>query len=270
MKKKIPAVADIIRIMEEIAPFSLAEEWDNSGLQLGDSRRLANRIRIALDPTPEVVENACRCRTALLITHHPLLFRPLRTIDFATPLGKIIRMAASHQMAIVSAHTNLDSVTGGVNDILFDKLGLKKRTVLVPAGHQPTEGLGRMGELDESTDLISFARRVKNQLAASAARVVGKADLRVRKVAVCSGSGAGLLDAFFHSDADVFVTGDIRYHDAREVESLNRGVIDISHFISEAIILDVLRDKLAKALSMAEFEATITVCNLEKDPFVTI
>ncbi len=267
---KTPSVADVISILADIAPPSLAESWDNCGLQAGDARWPADIIRIALDPTPDVVEKACQQQAGLLITHHPLIFRALKKIDFATFPGNVIQRAARHEMAVYSAHTNLDSVHEGVNDVLFDKIGLSHRSVLVPAEHRPTEGLGRLGEMNEGFELKSFTRYLKDQLDVPFVRVIGKDDLPVKKVAVCSGSGSGLLAAFFKSDADVFVTGDIRYHDARDAETLNRGLIDIGHFASEYIILDVLREKMAKALSAAGFDSDVAVCRVEKDPFTAV
>jgi len=267
---KTPTVADMIRIMAAIAPPVLAEEWDNCGLQVGDDRWPSARIRIALDPSWTVVETACRQQADLLITHHPLIFRPLKKLDFATPVGQVIRQATYHQMAIFSAHTNLDSVADGVNDVLFEKLGLTHRSVLMPNSHRPSEGLGRVGKIDTETDLSSFADAIRKQLALPFVRFVGDPNLPVRKVAICGGSGSGLLEIFWNSDADVFVTGDIRYHDARDAEALNRGLIDIGHFSSEFIILDVLQHKIRQALSTAGFEAETAVCRVEKDPFVAV
>ena len=117
-------VADIVHIMETIAPISFAEEWDNSGLQVGESTWPTEKIWIALDPIPEVVEAACHNDVDLLITHHPLIFGTLKKIDFGSPVGNIIRQACMHKMAIYTAHTNLDNTTNGLNDILANKLGV--------------------------------------------------------------------------------------------------------------------------------------------------
>ena len=125
-------VAEIIKIMDQLAPPLLAEEWDNVGLQIGDPRLPVRRIWVALDPSPEVVKAACQKEVDLLITHHPLIFRPLKSIDFETPGGSIIQMAAHRQLAIFSAHTNLDIVRDGVNDVLAQRLGLRNLAVLQP------------------------------------------------------------------------------------------------------------------------------------------
>ena len=120
-------VADIMAQMETLAPPVLAENWDNCGLQVGDRQWPAARIMVALDPSPEVVEEACAKKINLLITHHPLLLRPEKQIDFSTPTGQVISRCATHSLAIYAAHTNLDSTLGGLNDILADLLNLRNR-----------------------------------------------------------------------------------------------------------------------------------------------
>ena len=123
-------VRNIIEAMQTIAPSCLAEKWDNVGLQVGDKDWTVKKIWIALDPLPEVVEAACSKGVDLLITHHPLLFKPLKSIDLSTTAGSIINTALCNEIAIFSAHTNLDKVKGGINDILADIIGLKNLKVL--------------------------------------------------------------------------------------------------------------------------------------------
>ncbi|MBF0102196.1 MAG: Nif3-like dinuclear metal center hexameric protein [Desulfobacterales bacterium] len=123
-------VYDIVRVLEQIAPFHLAESWDNSGLQIGRLDRIVKTIWIALDPLPEVIEAACEANADLLITHHPLIFQPLKNIRFDTPMGRSIIKSANHDLTIFSMHTNYDSANGGMNDILAEKLGLTHVRVL--------------------------------------------------------------------------------------------------------------------------------------------
>ena len=120
----VAKLADIIKIMETIAPRGFAEEWDNSGLQLGKKDWPIRSIWVALDPLPEVVAAASREDVDLLITHHPLIFRPLNSLDFSTPVGAIVRMATQHEVAVYSAHTNFDIVNKGLNDILAARIGI--------------------------------------------------------------------------------------------------------------------------------------------------
>ncbi len=131
-------IADIIKAMEIIAPSWLAEEWDNVGLQIGKNNWPVRTIWIALDPTPQVVDDASRNGVDLLITHHPLIFQPLRSIQLESPEGSIIQTALQAQMAIFSAHTNFDNVNHGLNDALARRIGLEDLKILRKSGKAET------------------------------------------------------------------------------------------------------------------------------------
>jgi dinuclear metal center YbgI/SA1388 family protein len=278
------SVAQIIKIMNQLAPPRLAEEWDNVGLQIGDPRSPVRRIWIALDPSPEVVKAACEKNVDLLITHHPLIFRPLKSIDFDTPSGSVIQMAAHHQLAIFSAHTNLDIVQDGVNDVLAQRLGLEQLEILQPVnaderskrdispltGSETQHGIGRIGALAKTSSLKSLVSMVKKKLRLDFVRVAGNPELKVTRVAICSGSGSGLMQAFLSSNAQVFISGDIRYHDARDAESENRGVIDIGHFPSEHLMVEVLAYQLEKLLARERIKTIVEPCAIEIDPFIIL
>ena len=274
-------VAEIIEIMNQLAPPLLAEEWDNVGLQIGDLRQPVRRIWVALDPSPEVVKAACKKKVDLLITHHPLIFRPLKSIDFDTPGGSIIQMAARHQLAIFSAHTNLDIVRNGVNDVLAQQLGLRNPSVLHPVqvgrgakeGPAPVTdseaeyGIGRIGSLAKASSLKSLVSMVKKKLKLDFIKVAGDLEMKIKQVAICSGSGSSLMQAFLASKAQAYISGDIHYHDAREAETANRAIIDIGHFPSEHLMVDALAQQLEKVISKRGIKAEITACTIEKDPF---
>jgi len=280
-------VEDIVKIMNGFVPPWLAEDWDNVGLQIGDSRWPVQSIWTALDPTLEVVKAACNEDVDLLITHHPLFFRPIKSIDFCSPHGSIIRTAAQHQLAIFSAHTNLDMVRDGVNDVLARRLGLKGIEILQPrngeqrpkTGDDPAgdispiidseieHGLGRIGFLSKIKKLASLALTVKEKLNLNFVKVAGNPELEISQVAICSGSGSSLMKTFLSSNAQVYISGDIHYHDAREAESVDRAIIDIGHFASEHLMVEALAQQLAKILPEAGIKAAIKACAIEKDPF---
>jgi dinuclear metal center YbgI/SA1388 family protein len=280
-------VEDIVKIMNDFVPPWLAEDWDNVGLQLGDSRWPVHSIWTALDPTLEVVKAACNEDVDLLITHHPLFFRPIRSIDFRSPHGSIIRTAAQHQLAIFSVHTNLDMVRDGVNDVLARRLGLKGIEILQPrnweqrlksgddlTGDSPPiidseigHGLGRIGSLGNIENLASLTLTVKEKMNLNFVKVAGNPELEISQVAICSGSGSSLMKTFLASNAQVYISGDIHYHDAREAESVDRAIIDIGHFASEHLMVEALALQLAKILPEAGIRAAIKACTIEKDPF---
>ncbi len=285
----VATVADIVQVMERMAPPDLAEDWDNVGLQVGRMDWPVNTVWVALDPSPEVVHAACRKGVELLITHHPLIFEPLRYIDFNKPPGFLIQQAAQHQLSIYAAHTNFDSAQDGLNDILAGRIGLKNLKPLVtahiesrhpcqtmahdvypPVSPEGPQGLGRLGEFDEPTDLKSLALKIKEQLSLSSVKLCGNPELIVRRAAICTGSGSGLLRNFISSDAQAYISGDMRYHDAKDVQAVNRGLIDIGHFASEHIMVGVVADRLSAALAKAGLKADIKPCGLERDPFLTL
>jgi dinuclear metal center YbgI/SA1388 family protein len=285
------AVSDIIELMDQIAPPYLAEEWDNVGLQIGDRRWTVRRVGVALDAGLEVVNAANQMKVDLLVTHHPLIFKPLTAIDCQTPLGTILQKAIQHRLSIFSAHTNLDKSKGGLNDILARRIGLIDCTVLdetathdcgalnvnAAADNKENldrmsyhEGLGRVGTLSKSMALKDFALEVKKKLTLDAIKIVGNPGLLVKKVAVCTGSGSSLLNAFFKSGAQVYISGDLRFHDARDVEAADLALIDIGHFPSEYLMVASLVKRLAQIISQNRLDVEVCACGSEKDPFMVL
>lgn len=276
-----PKLTDIIQILDNLAPPFLAEEWDNCGLQLGDPAWSVTKIWVALDPTLQVVEAACAQKVDLLITHHPLIFKPLKSIEFQTPLGAILNLATRKNLAIFAAHTNLDSAAGGLNDLLARRIGLKDLKPLVAGkeikryqydnypliSREPRPGIGRVGYLGTAMDLKSFARMIKKEMGLKRLKFAGDPHLSIKKAAVCTGSGSSLLADFFASGAQAYISGDMRYHDARDVEAAKLGVIDIGHFSSECFIATELAARLSTIFVESGMEVAVEACDIEKDPF---
>lgn len=269
-------VADIMEIMEAIAPAHLAQQWDNVGLQIGDPDWTVMSVGVALDPTLEVMRNAARSGTDLLITHHPLIFRPLKRIDLRFWQGSVIEMALVHKIAIFTAHTNLDAAIGGVNDILAHRLGLVDVVSLADGNAQEhshdaavkeAPGLGRVGRLSHPASLDDFARFVRDRLGLDTVKLSGDSQLQVQRAAVCSGSGSGLMKSFFASGAQVYISGDLHYHDAMDAVPAGLGLIDVGHFSSEFIMVDALAGRLRERFGGAGIQVDVKACGLEKDPF---
>lgn len=269
-------VADIMHIMEDLAPLKLADSWDNPGLQVGHDVWPVNKLMVALDPTPEVINDAVDKGMDMLITHHPLIFNPIKSVDLGTPIGNSIHVAVQNRLAIYSAHTNLDSVKDGLNDMLVSRIGLIDVSVLEadsPATTSSTEsmdGLGRIGSLSREISLAELCRHLKQTLHLDTIRRIGSPDQKVKRVAVCTGSGSGLLESFFSSGAHVYITGDIRYHDARKAEERGNALIDIGHFNSEHVMVGALCDRLTERLADKDQPISVTACEIEKDPFVIL
>jgi dinuclear metal center YbgI/SA1388 family protein len=270
-------VEDICQIMEAIAPARLAESWDNVGLQVGHRRWPVATVMVALDPLTAVVHAACRAGAGMLVTHHPLIFKPLQQVDLETPVGAIVATALEHRLAIFSAHTNLDSAADGLNDLLAHRIGLTPDALspldapsLGSSEHASREGLGRVGSLPTAITLEALARQVQTRIPAARVRFAGERDLLVKRVALCSGSGGSLLTAFAGSGCEAFISGDLRYHDARWAEENGRGLIDIGHFASEHLVVADLAQRLQAGLARRGLRVAVVVCDGEAEPFKTI
>jgi dinuclear metal center YbgI/SA1388 family protein len=264
-------VADVIRHLEAMAPRVLAEQWDNCGLQVGALDWPVRRVWVALDPLPEVVSAACRGRVDLLVTHHPLIFRPLRRIDTAAPIGRTIAEALAARLAVYAAHTSYDSAPNGLNDVLALRLGITVARALAPASAAavlPGAGLGRVGLLAHPVALEDLARDVGRRLGLAEVRLVGDPRLTVHEAALCSGSGGGLTPDFLAGSAQVYITGEIHYHQARDIAAAGRGAIDIGHFGSERIMIDDVAGRLERKLAAEGVE--VRACDLEKDAFTSV
>ncbi len=261
---------DILQILDRIAPSEMAEEWDNVGLQVGGLGREVEWIWVALDPSIEVVSAACREGVGLLVTHHPLIFRPLRRIDTQTSPGTVIEAALRHGLAIYTMHTNLDAAPGGLNDLLAKKVGLRRiQPLTAAAGRRQRSGLGRRGELPRRLPLSRLAWQLKQRMKLENVRIVGNLDTPVKRVAVSTGSGGSLVPSFLASAAEVFITGDLRYHDAREIETAGRCAIDIGHFHSEYLMTSDVTQRLRQALKRRHAGIRVQAYLNEKEPFRT-
>lgn len=262
-------------MIDGIAPFDLAENWDNSGLQAGDLTWPVNRILVSLDITLPVMEEARAWGADLVLSHHPLIMDSTKRIDFSTMPGSAILIAAQKKICILSAHTNLDKALNGLNDHFAEVIGLGRLAPLCPApGVSDREdmlsGLGRIGELGKRTCLRDLVGVVKNRLGLNRVRAIGDLEDTVVRVAVCTGSGGSLIKDFLNSTADLYITGDLKYHDARQIQEGGKSALDVGHFASEIIAVDLLIQKLEQAGSNLGQKMEIKGFNQEKDPFIIV
>lgn len=270
-----PRVQNILEIIHTLAPFDLAEKWDNSGLQAGHLDGKVEKILVSLDVTLEVMEAAKAWGADLVLSHHPLLMSPELSFNFGKMPGSALAMAARENISIVSAHTNLDKAVNGLNDYFARILGIECDGVLDLEGlpeqcPDRLQGIGRIGLLDSRQPFREFITRVKERLQMEHIRVTGDLDLMVQKVAVCTGSGGSLTDAFLRSSADVYITGDVKYHEARKIEARGKGLLDVGHFASEIIGVDLLVTRLHQAFLSLGHTIQIQGFKGEKDPFIIL
>jgi dinuclear metal center YbgI/SA1388 family protein len=272
--EEAPTLGQLLLAVEELWPESLAEEWDEVGLVAGHPSAEISRVMFAVDPTLEVIDEAIEWGAGLLITHHPLLLKGVTSVAANTPKGKAVHRLIESGTALLTVHTNGDSAVGGVSDVLADALGLENVTPLAPAANGlPEEGIGRVGDLAEAMTLGDFAARVYGILpsVAGGVRVSGEKDGLVRRVAVCGGAGDSLFDEVRASNADLYVTADLRHHPASEArEAALNGrpyLIDVSHFASEWLWLPAAADALGNVLADQGLDVEIRVSSTNSDPW---
>jgi dinuclear metal center YbgI/SA1388 family protein len=264
---------DILSLLNIIAPFEISEDWDNSGLQVGNLEWGVKTILIGLDITLPLLEFAIQIKADLVLSHHPLLMKPEKIIDFNLMPGKAIEISAKHKICIVSAHTNLDKAKNGLNDYFASKIGIKNTKPLLPENKKGDDyfegtGIGRVGRIKEKNlKLSDVVNTIKAKLDLPFIRVTGDINMPISAIAVCTGSGGSLVNEFLDSNADLYITGDMKYHDARKIEESSKALIDVGHFGSEHIAVELLTDKLNQSALASGLDIKINSYIKEKDPF---
>lgn len=241
------SVGDIKNLLDKFAPPTLAEEWDNVGLQIGSLQAPVSSILVSLDVTEAVLWEAVEHDANLLVTHHPLLLRPLNCLDDSKAVSRLARLAVQMDLNILSFHTNLDSTREGLNDQLAKAMSLRQIKPLLPSRdpRHPTAGLGRIGKI-KKTRLQDFLKTVSRNLKIREFRYVGDLKHPIETVAVLTGSGGGFSQEAKKRNADVLITGDVKYHHA--LDSLAEGIalVDIGHYRGEIGMVELIAKKLKK------------------------
>lgn len=219
-------VKDILAFLEEKAPMALAETWDNVGLLAGDIHQEVHRMMVTLDITPEAVKEAARQQADLLISHHPVIFDPLKCL----PAGTAPWLLASHGLSAICMHTNLDRAAGGVNDTLADVLGLQNVTAAA-------DGLCRLGTLDIPLSPEAFAALAAKKLH-TAVRFSHNHEL-IKIVCLCSGAGGDYILPMLDS-ADAFLTGELHHHEWLEAAASGATIVEAGHYATEVPVVDTL------------------------------
>lgn len=244
-------VCDIAEYIEILAPKTLAESWDNVGLMVGDYEKEINCVFICLDITTENVKAAIDAGADMIISHHPLIFSPIKRVIKSDISGRIISSLIKNDISAYSAHTNLDNATGGTNDALAKKLGLENvrlfadEEALDEMGN-PVDNIGRIGTLPNPVTIEDFVSNTKKALGCSAIKYVGKPGDNVKTVALCSGAGGDGIYTAHRAGADVYVTSDIRHHEAQLAYELGLNLIDAGHFETENTICEFMKEYLEK------------------------
>ncbi len=239
-------VKDIATVIESFAPKRLQESYDNAGLQVGDPEMVVSAALLCLDVTEDVLREALERRCNMIVSHHPLLFKGLKEVTGKTSTERIVITAIKENLAIYSAHTNLDSAWEGVSHEIAHALNMRDIRVLEPREGEESVGLGVIGEV-QPTPKIEFLRKLKDEFKVKSLRYSSQTpQLVVRKVAICGGSGASLIQGAIAAKADIIITGDVKYHDFTTY-GLDIIIADIGHYESEIctkkIFSKIIREK---------------------------
>lgn len=267
-------VKHIKNIMEEYAPLHLKESYDNVGLMIGDLESEVTSILVALDCTLDVIEEAKEKNCNFILTHHPILFIKPTSITTETLLGKKIIEIIKNDINVYSSHTNLDIVSGGLNDILMDILSLKTVEVLEPSYNfkNPDKdcGIGRLAILDNPITLESFCNKVKKVLEVDNLRCNISKDMLINKIAVINGSGEDYFEIAKSKGADCILTGDTSYHYVSDYSEENIAIIDAGHFATEWPAMKFFANKLKQKINEFGFDNDVIISERTIDPYKKI
>ncbi|SFQ41881.1 Nif3-like dinuclear metal center hexameric protein [Caldicoprobacter faecalis] len=368
-------VRQVVKVMEEIAPPYLAEEWDNVGLLVGGMQDSVQKVMVCLDVTEAIVHEAIQKGSDMIISHHPVIFERLKSLRSDTGRERLLHLLVRNNIAVYCAHTNLDKAAGGVDDVLAARLGLQdveplsfdqrdklyKVVVFIPKRHEdavmeamaragagwignyshctfqingtgtfmPLEGtnpyigqqgrlervdevrletvvlssqledvidamlkvhpyeevaydiyplanrvkkhgLGRIGRLPHRMSFDEFIEKVCKDLGVSSLQVAGWIDGEVQVVATCAGSGASLINKAHSSGAQVFLTGELKYHDAQAAAELGMAAIAAGHYATEVFIVEELVCRLQKAFDALQYEIEVFAAETMADIYTTV
>ena len=252
-------VKDVTKVIEEFAPLSIQEKWDNSGLCIGSPDSPVTSVLLGLDCTPELVDEAVECGADMIVTHHPLIFSGLKKISPDDMIGKAVFKAIKAGISIYAAHTNADKVIAGVSGAMAAKLGLKDVEILSDEGEGT--GLGVVGNLPEPLTVEQAVELVKNCFSLSALRASRPLEGKIERVAMCGGSGGSLIAAAKAAGAQLYLSGDISYHNFFTSDDFM--LMDIGHYESEIEIVDILFSLIKK--NFPTFAVRITQ-NINSNP----
>ena len=255
----------IIDIIESAAPLKWQEEWDNSGLQVGDTDAEISAVLVTVDVTETVLKEAVSRGCNLIISHHPLIFHGLKRLTGATPVERCVIDAVRHNIAIYSSHTPLDSWIHGVSGEMAERCGVRNCRILVPTDSDTAteqHGLGVIGSLPEPVPFSAFLQTVKTTFAADTLSYTPARKQYIQTVAFCGGAGSEFTAEAARQGADVYITADCKYHEM-QTASDSIAVVSLDHWVSEHFVRDIFMRMLKGIVTVFAAETDRSpVCSL--------
>ncbi|NBW85999.1 MAG: Nif3-like dinuclear metal center hexameric protein [Planctomycetia bacterium] len=260
------ALDAVISTLEGIAPLRLAADWDAVGLLVAPRRTVVERVMTCLTLTADVAAEAAQERVDLVVSHHPLPFRPLARITGDSGPGRVLLELIHAGAGVWSSHTAWDSAAGGINDQLAALLGLADVAPIEPDAEVPLAGFGRVGTAPSAATVADIARLAQQRLGCEVVQLVGAATRPAGRLAIVCGSGGDLVEAVSRSGAATFLTGEIKLHQAVEAQAAGLAVIAVGHHASERFSMERLATRLADAVP----GLTCWASRQERDPITVL
>ena len=257
-------IQNLIDLLEDWAPSAYAEDFDNVGLLLGDSKEECSGVIVSLDCTENIIEDAIKNECNLVVCFHPIIFSGLKKINGENYVERVVIKAIENKISVLALHTRLDNHPTGVNYTLEKKLGLIKSRVLIPkdSSHKkPKIGMGRIGELTSTMQEMDFLDFVKSKLNTDLIRHSKLTSKKIKKIAVLGGSGSFAIENAKEQGADAFITSDLKYHQFFQSEN-NFLLVDIGHYESEQFTKNLIYDYLTEKLP----NFAIILSNIKTNP----
>ncbi len=250
---------DIIKYLETNYPKERAYDWDNVGLQVGSLNTKVKKVLITLDVTKDVVKEAIHEKVDLIISHHPLIFKPIMNVSVETPRGWMISQMIQHKIALYSMHTNYDCSEDGMNDHFSKLLGLSNLEVL-----DDQEFIGKIGTI-EPIDFDQFVKRLHEEFSIDDIKLIGNKKEVISKVALSLGSGSHHMNPAKRKNADVFLTGDVTYHTALDAIQIGLTILDIGHYAEK-----IFKDAIAEKINSKFPEVDVIISSVNTNPYTAI
>ncbi len=244
----MPRVCELYEFLNSKYPSAYSCSWDNDGLMLADDPdREVIRVLCTLDVTDEAINYAIDNNYDVIVSHHPMIFKPLGHISYADPIGKKVMKLLKHKISVMSFHTRLDAAPGGLNDVFANLLGLTDVELLECDG----EAIGRIGTLTAAQTCAEFATFVKKKI--SAERVLfAQSSGAVRRVAICGGDGKDFVKAAKVKGADSYLTGQLSYNIMEEADEIGLNLFEAGHFATEDFICSYLTLLILKKFTQVQ------------------
>ncbi len=265
-------VSDILEGLNLIAPFELAESWDNVGLLIGDPGREVHSLLLGLDPSLSLLDEAISRGVDTLITHHPCIFRPFPSVDVTTPDGAFLERALTHKINVIACHTNFDSAENGVSDALAKLLGLEDVCPLrLSMGVKETKtGMGRIGNYVVPISFSQFMQRVFQTFESDTLQIAGPQPSQIMRVALCGGSGSELAEEAFRQHADIYLSSEVKHSTAVWAGNAGFCIVNGTHYATEKPSMVFLGRQIAELGREMGWDLDIHQATSEKAAFLSV